>query len=218
MIKAVLFDLDGTLVNSLDDLADSVNYSLSKFGLPEHKTEEFKYFAGNGIAKMVERAIPADLRGTSVYKKVLDVFFKYYSVHFADNTKPYGGLKELVCDLKQMGIKIAVVTNKAQQIAENVVKTAYGDIFDIICGKQENAPLKPDPYGAISVMRELGVSNSECIFLGDSSIDMETGINCGALPVGVLWGYRTADELLKSGAKYIIGNPEELLGIISEIK
>ncbi len=218
MIKAVLFDLDGTLVNSLDDLANSVNYALSKFGLPEHKTEEFKYFAGNGIAKMVERAMPSDLRNTSGYEDVLKIFFEHYSIHFADNTNPYNGVKELVCRLKRTGMKIAVVTNKAQQMAEKVVKTAYGDIFDIIYGKQADTPLKPDPYGAFFVMDKLGVNSNECIFLGDSSVDMQTGVNCQAIPVGVLWGYRNQAELLENGAKYVIGKPEELFGIISEIK
>ena len=144
-------------------------------------------------------------------------FGALYTVHFADNTVAYGGVKELVSALKQSGIKIAVVTNKAQEMADKVVLSAYGDVFDIIFGKREGIPSKPDPAAAIAVMKELGVKPDECIFIGDSGVDVLTGVNSGAVPVGELWGYREEEELLNGGAKYIIKKPEELLGIIDEI-
>lgn len=217
MIKAVLFDLDGTLVNSLVDLANSVNFALDKFGFETHKTEEFKYFVGDGIPKMIERALPVGNRDKDTIEKVKKVFFESYSVHFADNTAPYDGVKELVLALKEMGMKVAVVTNKAQEMADKVVTSAYGDVFDCVFGKREGIPSKPDPTATITVMNKLCVKPDECIFIGDSGVDVLTGVNSGAVPVGELWGYREEDELLNGGAKYIIGKPEELLSIIDEI-
>lgn len=218
MIKAVLFDLDGTLVNSLVDLANSVNFALDKFGFETHKTEEFKYFVGDGIPKMIERALPVGNRDKDTIEKVKKVFFESYSVHFADNTAPYDGVKELVSALKEMGMKVAVVTNKAQEMADKVVTSAYGDVFDCVFGKREGLPAKPDPTAAIMTMKELGVKPQECIFIGDSGVDVLTGANSGALPVGELWGYREETELLKGGARYIIRKPAELLKIINDLQ
>ena len=217
MIKAVLFDLDGTLVNSLSDLANAVNFALGAFGFKPHETEEFKYFVGDGIPMMIKRALPENSRDFDTVEKVKKVFFEHYSVHFADNTLPYDGVKELISALKQREIKIAVVTNKAQEMADKVVFGAYGDVFDIVFGKREGIPSKPDPAAAITVMNDLGVKPEECIFIGDSGVDVLTGVNSGAVPVGELWGYREEEELLNGGAKYIIKKPEELLGIIDEI-
>ena len=217
MIKAVLFDLDGTLVNSLADLANSVNFALSSLGFKTHETEEFKYFVGDGIPKMIERALPEDKRDEINVQKVKDVFLKYYALHFADNTVPYDGIIELVSHLSKSGIKIAVVTNKAQEMADKVVFGAFGNVFDLVFGKREGIPAKPDPAAAIAVMKHLNVTPEECIFIGDSGVDVLTGANSKALPVGELWGYREEEELLKNGAKYIIKRPEELLEIINGI-
>ncbi len=211
MIKAVLFDLDGTLVDSITDLADSVNSALLRFNLPKREYAEFNAFVGNGIAKMVERAMPED---KSLFDDVLKTFYEIYAQHCADNTVAYGGMPQLVRTLSEKGIKKAVITNKTQEMAEKVVKSAYGGAFDIIFGKREGFPLKPEPDSAFAVMKELSVKPEECIFLGDSGVDIKTGINCGAVPVGVLWGYRTREEILKSGAGYVINKPCELLEII----
>ncbi|MBO4468588.1 MAG: HAD family hydrolase [Clostridia bacterium] len=216
MIKAVLFDLDGTLVNSLKDLADSVNFTLRQFGFAEHETEKYKMFVGDGIPKMLERALPPDC-DVNVFNKVKNVFFERYSVHFADTTVPYDGMPELITALKERGIKIAVVTNKAQNMADKVVKNAYGDVFDVISGKREGVPGKPDPTTTLMVMDELGVKPSECVFLGDSKNDVLAGFNSGAYPVGELWGFRDENELLSNNAKFIIKTPCELLKVIDEI-
>ena len=217
MIKAVLFDLDGTLVNSLTDLSVSVNYALEHFDFPIHKTEEYKYFAGDGIPKMIERALPQENRNQESVEKVKKVFLDYYSVHYADNTCAYSGMTELLNRLKKSGIKLAVVTNKAQEMADKVVKKTYGDLFDVIFGKREGIPAKPNPAAALIVMDMLGVKPRECIFLGDSANDVLTGFNSGAVAVGELWGFRDRAELSENHARFIINAPNELIEIIDKV-
>lgn len=217
MIKAVLFDLDGTLVNSLGDLASSTNYALSKFGFPARKTDEYKYFAGDGIPKMLERALPEGHKDKETVEKMLPYFFEHYSVHYADKSYAYEGVKELILSLKNMGIKVAVVTNKAQEMADIVISKFYGNLFDLILGKREGIPAKPDPAAAFMAMDILGVKPDECVFIGDSGMDVATGVNSGAYPVGELWGFRKRDELVLNGAASIIEKPEQLLNIIKEL-
>lgn len=216
MIKAVLFDLDGTLVKSLDDLANAVNFSLSKYGFPIHETEKYKIFAGDGIPKMIERALPPENRDAKTHKKVLQCFFERYAEHCSDTSVAYDGVKELVSALKEKGIKVAVVTNKEQSLAKKVVFDIYGDVFDIVCGTGEGIPKKPDPTSTLLVMQNLSVTPQECIFIGDSGVDVLTGRSSGAVSVGVLWGYREKQEFIDSNAEYIISAPYELLGIIKE--
>lgn len=216
MIKAVLFDLDGTLANSLKDLADAVNYALAIDGYPLREVEEFKMFVGDGIAKMIERALPDGYKDADTVSAVQKNFLKYYSVHYADNTSSYEGVDELLKALKQMGMIIAVVTNKAQEMADLVVNKLYGDIFEKVFGQRKGVPAKPDPTLTLIAMEELGVKPCECVFLGDSGMDVATAVNSGALPVGELWGFRGREELLENGAKYIIESPLELLDIIKE--
>ena len=217
MIKAVLFDLDGTLADSLVDLAASVNFALAQKGLPSHEVEEFKYFVGDGMPKMIERALPSEYRDEDTIKEVLGIFLPHYAIHYADNTYAYEGVPQLVDALKAKGFIVAVVTNKQQDMADKVVAKLYGDKFDLIFGKRDGIPAKPDPTAAIMAMEELGVTPQECVFMGDSGMDVATAVNSGAVPVGELWGFRLEDELLANGAKYIIKKPEELLEIIEEL-
>ena len=217
MIKAVLFDLDGTLANSLTDLANATNFAIGQFGFPARETDAYKYFAGDGMPKMIERALPTADNGGDTVSAILPVFMKRYSEHYCDNTKAYDGMPELIDSLKKRNIKIAVVTNKAQKMANKVVFKLYGDSFDLIIGKREGIPAKPDPTAALIAMRELSVKAHECVFVGDSEMDVKTGVNSGAYPVGVLWGFRLQDELLRGGARSIIKKPEELLEIIDSL-
>lgn len=217
MIKAVLFDLDGTLADSLIDLADGVNRALKAKGYPTHEVEAFKYFVGDGIPKMIERALPPEHRTSDEVNEIKDVFLPYYAVHYADNTYAYEGMPELVNTLKSQGFIVAVVTNKEQAMANEVVTSLYGDVFDLIFGKRDGIPAKPDPTAALMAMEELGVTPNECVFIGDSGMDVATAVNSGAVPVGELWGFRKENELLENGAKYIINKPEELLDIIEEL-
>ncbi len=212
--NAVFFDLDGTLVNSLIDLAVSVNHVLTKHGFPTHDVEKFKYFAGDGIAKMLERAAPPEIINDTLLEELKFEFLDFYSEHYADNTVAYEGMKELVYLLKQKGIKLAVVTNKAQDIAEIVVKKVYGDVFDYILGLRPDVPAKPDPTGIFMAMDELKVTPEECAFVGDTGMDVAAGVNAKAYPIGVLWGFREKDELQRFGAKAFAENSDELSSIL----
>lgn len=217
MIKAVLFDLDGTLLNTLDDLGDSTNYALGLYGLPSHSIEEYKYFVGNGMRKLIERAVPQGSSPQTV-DKVFDAFMEYYGKHYADKTAPYDGAVKMLNDVKSKGKIIAVITNKADSSAQQVVADYFGkDLFNLVFGQREGIPTKPDPTLTLMAMKELGVTPQECIFVGDSGMDVATGVNSGAYPVGVLWGFRKADELMENGAKRLISAPSELLGIIEEL-
>ena len=214
MIKAVLFDLDGTLVNSLEDLADSTNYALGKLGFPTHKTDEYNYFVGDGIPKLIERALPESARTGETEKKCLDIFMARYREHYHDKTYAYKNMPELVNFLRKQGVKTAVISNKAQEMAEKVVAKLFGDVFDTVAGKREGYPAKPNPKLTLQIMKKLGAEPSDCAFVGDSGMDMAVAVNAGALPIGVLWGFRTKAELIKNGAAYTAENPDELIEIL----
>lgn len=211
--KAVLFDLDGTLVNSLLDLADSVNHVLALNGFSIHPVESYKYFVGDGIPTMIRRAMPEN-EGEETHKKLIAEFLEYYAVHSLDKTAPYEGILALVEDLKKSGVKVAVVTNKAQEAANVVVTKLFGNLFDSIMGLRPDIPAKPDPTAALMVMEELGVKPFESAFVGDTSMDIAVGVNSGAYPVGVLYGFREKDELEAAGAKEFANNAQELRKIL----
>ena len=215
MIKAVLFDLDGTLVNSLSDLAASTNFALTKFGFSTHETEKYKYFVGDGMAKLIERALPEDKRDMETINTTLDIFMEHYRAHYVDKTDPYDGISELLDKLT--GVKKAVISNKAEEMATVVTKKLLGERFDIVCGKREGYPTKPDPTLTLEIIEKLGVAPNECIFVGDSGMDMAVAKNSGCVALGVLWGFRSEEELLLNGADYIAKKPAEILEIIKEI-
>ncbi len=218
MIKAVLFDLDGTLANTLNDLGNAVNYVLEKNNYPTHLLESYKLKVGGGMANLIHKSLPESERNEETEKKVLTEFLDYYSKHFADETCTYSGIDELLHTLKSMGMSLAVVTNKAQDMTDLVMKKLFSsDTFDYVIGKRDGIPTKPDPKPAFIAIDKLGVNSDECIFVGDSGVDMLTALNCGALPVGVLWGFRSADELKKSGSRFLLREPYELVKLIEAI-
>ncbi|MBQ8931293.1 MAG: HAD family hydrolase [Ruminiclostridium sp.] len=211
--KAVIFDLDGTLLNTLSDLADSANHVLSELSLPTHDYESYKYFVGNGIPKLIERCLPADRQ--ELHSKALSMFSEYYALHSKDKTAPYDDIKELLYSLSEKGLKLGVITNKAHDIAVKVVEEYFGrDIFGCIRGLDDSIKAKPDPSGALSVMKCLGVTPSDVLYIGDSGVDMQTAKNAGFTPLGVLWGFRKKDELIENGAEYIARKPLDILKFI----
>lgn len=217
MIKAVLFDLDGTLANSLSDLADSTNYALSEMGFPTHEREEYKYLVGDGIPKLIERALPVGEKTEENKKKCFDIFMERYKEHYHDKTVAYDGIPDMLSELKEGGLKIAVISNKAEEMAVKVVEKLFGGMFDVVAGKREGFPTKPDPALTLEVIRELGAKPQECVLVGDSGMDMAASVNAGATGIGVLWGFRLEDELLKNGARYIVKSPAEIPEIIRRL-
>ena len=217
MIKAVLFDLDGTLVNSLTDLADSTNFALEKLGYPTHETEKYKYFVGDGIPMLIKRALPEGERTKETQAQCLELFMSRYREHYFDKTDAYDGIKELLLGLKSEGFKIAVISNKAQEMAQKVVSKVFGDIFDSVAGKREGYKAKPDPALMLEIIGELGVTPESCVLVGDSGMDMAAAVNAKVTGIGVLWGFREKPELIRNGAKFIASRPSQILDIIKEI-
>lgn len=212
-VKAVLFDLDGTLNNTVTDLANAANYALKLHGFPERPVENYKMYAGSGTEVMIRRALPDDSK-EAVYSIIPD-YLKRYAAHSMDTTAPYDGITELIAELRRRGYKTAVVTNKPDSVAKQLIRDMYPGGFDAVVGQQDGLPTKPDPAMPNIAMKELGVSPDECVFVGDSGVDIQTGRNCGAYPVGVLWGFRSKEELLENGAKETISKPSELFDVLS---
>lgn len=211
--KAVIFDMDGTILNTLEDLKNATNYSLRQFGMPEHSLEEVRMFVGNGIRKLVERAVPA---GTSEEKiaQVFDVFLEYYEIHSADNTSPYPGILELVEKLKKSGIKTAVSTNKADVPAQELGREYFNGIFDLIVGQQDGLKVKPAPDSVNKILSILDIQKKDAIYIGDSDVDVQTAKNSGLDFIGVSWGFRGREFLEKNGAKNIVYNANEILYLV----
>lgn len=214
MIKAVIFDLDGTLLNTIDDLANSVNFMLKQSNFPTFSVDEFKYKVGNGMRKLIERSLPETYKTDEQIEKSLEVFMACYNKHKNDNTAPYENILDLLETLKQKGIKLAVATNKAHIAAKPLVENTFQGLFDEIAGQKENVPTKPNPQIVFSILEKLNVMPDECLFVGDSGVDMQTAKNASIKAVGVLWGFRKEDELLQNGADEIISSPLELLKLI----
>ncbi len=217
MYKAVIFDLDGTLVNSLDDLAVATNYSLQQHGLNTYPVEDYKYLIGDGMVKLIERAIPDDKLDADTFQSVFDCFMNYYRSHYLVHTRAYDGIFEAVNDLNAMGLKLAVVSNKADDMTNIIVKEFFGDIFTSVTGKREGYPTKPDPTLTLKIIDEMGVTPDECIFVGDSGMDCANAVNSGCYPLGVLWGFRKREELLLNGAKTIVSSPNEIVPFVKEM-
>lgn len=220
MIKAVLFDLDGTLSDSLASMALATNKALEQCGLPKIPVDSYRYHCGYGAKIMVERALieagDKELKYLDkAYEAYQDVFRKDCTFH----VKPYDGIPELIAGLKEQGIKIAVVSNKPHERTLDVVEKLFGlETFDVVKGMKEGEKGKPDPAGALEVAERFGVTPSECAFVGDTNVDMRTGTNAGMLRVGVLWGFRDRKELVENGADVLIGRPEELLEVIEKYR
>ena len=207
-MKAVLFDLDGTLTNTIDDIADSMNHALRLHNLPEHTVEEYKYMVGNGARKIAERAVGEH---QEFFQSVLQAYQKQYETHNAVKTRAYDGIPELLQKLMAKGIRICVLSNKPHADTLTVVSHYFPDVrFDAVQGQIESIPIKPDPAGALMLSTKLGIKPSDFAYLGDTSVDMECAHNAGMHPFGVLWGFRKADELLNSGAEALLSTPSEL--------
>ena len=215
-MKLIIFDLDGTLVDSLEDLADAANYAMKQFGYPTHPTEAFRYFVGNGIPKLIERCLPEGERSPERIEEVRQVFSQYYNVHFADKTRPYDGIPELIDKLKREGVKTAVASNKADDFTCCIIDSFFKGSFDMVRGSREGVPKKPAPDIVSHIMKELGADAEHTYFAGDSNVDMCTAKNAGVTSIGCLWGFRTKEELLEGGADFLAEKPIQIFDILFE--
>lgn len=217
MIKYIIFDLDGTLVNSIYDLADSVNYVLKQNGYAEHPLESYYYFVGNGTLKLIERALPEDKRTANEIERVHSQFAERYSQNYLNKTIPYKGINELLDELDKRGIKYSVASNKTDVFTQEIINGLFpNNRFDVIIGKREENPTKPDPKIIYDIMDGKNLTLDEILVVGDSGVDIETGHNACLKAVGCLWGFRDEKELKEVGADYIISKPMELFEIIDK--
>ena len=208
--QAYIFDLDGTLLYTLDDLSASVNHALRSNGMPERSKEEVRRFVGNGVRKLIERAVP-DGTSPDVSERVLNVFKAYYMEHSGYMTRPYDGIAEMLAQLKSQGKRIAVVSNKFDQATKELCHSYFGDLVEVAIGESESVARKPSPEGICEALRQLGVSASEAVYIGDSDVDIQTARNAAVPCISVLWGFRDRDFLLENGASELLENPLQLL-------
>ena len=215
--KAVLFDLDGTLLDTLTDLADATNHALRSLGFPEHPRESFRYFIGDGIEALMQRVLPKDRCNTTTKAKFASLFQREYERCWAATTHPYEGIPELLDTLTTLHFPMAILSNKPDKFTRLCVDQLLpGWQFVMVLGARLSLARKPDPIGALEIARRLGVAPNEVVYLGDTNTDMQTAVAAGMFPVGALWGFRTADELTASGAKVLVEKPLDLLQILDQ--
>ncbi|MBQ7714713.1 MAG: HAD-IA family hydrolase [Clostridia bacterium] len=216
MIKAAIFDLDGTLADTMDDLLTAMNGMLVELGFATRTRDELTRFINRGARYFVGRSLPdgsvPDFNDPLV-DRALVIYGRHYAKCCLDKTAPFKGVPEAIEEIKAAGIKVGVLSNKQDAFVKETVEKLYPGVFDTIRG-QLDLPEKPDPAPALAVAAELGAAPCECAFIGDSDIDMKTGVNSGMLPVGVTWGYRSEECLTEAGAKIIVRSPEELCGAL----
>jgi len=213
--RGVLFDLDGTLLDTLQDIADSVNEALSSLGLPEHEVEAYKNFVGEGRDMLTVRALPDHHRNAATVTRLIEHINEEYSKRYANNTLPYQGIPDLLDTLTIRNIKMAILSNKPHDSTEIIVSKLLSQWhFEAVIGTSSSVAKKPDPTAALHIAQQLVIDPAEFLYLGDSGVDMKTAIAINMYPVGVLWGFRSAEELLSSGAKALIEHPKDLLAFL----
>lgn len=212
-LRAVLFDFDGTLVDTLDDIADAMNHALVANSLSPHPTDAYRGLVGEGVRRLVERALPADRQ--DLHGPVLDELRVYYTDHMLDRSRPYAGVPELLDALTARGVPMGVLSNKPHQATAWMVERLLGDWeFARVFGESDEVPRKPDPAGALRIAREVGIDPADWLYLGDTLTDMRTASAAGMFPVGALWGFRNREELLEHGARALVERPAEVVGLL----
>ena len=211
--KLCIFDLDGTLINSLYDLADAMNYALRKNNFPTHDREKYRFMVGSGISVLADRAmVVPEGTDSDIKKSILSDFDEYYHLHNTDLTRPYNGIPELLKALQAKGIQCAVLSNKPDKFAAGIVNSLFpAGTFSAIWGKRDDYPRKPDPASVLAIISELNVTPDNCLYIGDSNVDIQTAKNANLRNVGVSWGFRPVSELLEAGADFIAEIPSDIL-------
>jgi phosphoglycolate phosphatase len=212
-IDTLIFDLDGTLIDSLEDLADSTNYALSEYGWPNHSIEDVRFFVGNGVRKLIERAVPADI-STSEFEECFSCFKKHYALHCLDKTHPYPGIVDMLSSLKYNGYRLGIVSNKFDSAVKDLNQHFFSKYIHVAIGEKQNIRRKPAPDTVLAAMHELYSDPGRTIYVGDSDVDIETAKNANLSCVSVNWGFRSTSFLEKNGATCIVSEPMELVELV----
>lgn len=214
-IRGVIFDLDGTLLDTLADIVDVANATLAHFGFPGHSADAYRYFVGDGLSTLIERIVPEQNRTQSQLKSCADVFLQRYAQGWDNQTKPYAGVMEMLEQLRQKGLQLAVLSNKPDAFTRICVQRYFADhLFSFVHGQREGIPKKPDPFGATEIAGLMKLSPHQMAYVGDTSTDMRTGKGAGMLTLGVLWGFRERQELEEARADRIISHPSEIVSYV----
>lgn len=212
--SAVVFDLDGTLLDSLADIADAANAVLFQMGYPVHTLDDYRQFVGEGVAVLFQRALPVDQRKGDVVAICVSGFQIAYGRNWNVRTRPYDGIVPLLDALAARRLKLAVLSNKPHEFTLACVNHYFASRFEVVFGQRDGVPRKPDPAGALEIAQRLGLAPAAFVYLGDSAVDMQTGRNAGMKPVGAAWGFRSVDELRSAGAAAVIAQPLDLLPLV----
>jgi len=213
MITTVIFDMDGTVLNTLDDLATSVNYVLTRYGMPVHCTEDYRRYFGNGIRYALECAVPKGTEETTI-DQMLPVFKEHYNAHCLDKTRPYDGIPELMKALRDRGFKLAIVSNKIDSAVKELNAKFFSAYVDVTIGEREGIRRKPAPDTVVQALKELKSSKLEAVYIGDSEVDLQTAANAGLPCISVLWGFREKDFLTEQGATVFANTPQEIYDLL----
>ena len=213
--RAALFDLDGTLLDTLEDISNAVNRVLAGKGFPTHELDVYRYFVGDGSAMLINRALPEEKRTDDVIRGCLKQFLEDYGRNLNIKTKPFEGIPEMLDALKDRGLKMAILSNKPHELTKQcATKLLSNWNFDVVIGQRNGVPPKPDPAGALEVADRLNIPPADFLYVGDSGVDMKTAVASGMFPVGVLWGFRSMGELKDNGSLALVDHPSEILSFL----
>lgn len=217
MKRLVIFDLDGTLLNTIEDLGEAANYALEKTGYPTHSIASYPYFVGNGVSKLLQRVLPEDARTEENVNALRKYFMEYYDVHNTDNTKPYPGITELLEQLQDDGVKLAVASNKYDSAVKRLIIHFFPQIkWSALEGQKEGVPVKPDPSIVFEILSKCPTKKSDVLYIGDSGVDMETARRACVTSCGVTWGFRPISELMAYHAENIANQPNEIYTLVQK--
>jgi len=213
--KAILFDLDGTLLDTLKDIGNAANRVLAGKGFPTHELDAYRYFVGDGTAMLINRALPEEKRNDDVIRACLTEFLEDYGRNWNVKTLPYEGIPEMLDALNHRGLKMAILSNKPHEFTKQcATKLLSNWNFDVVIGQRNGVPPKPDPAGALEVAKRLNIPPAGFLYIGDSGVDMKTAVASGMFPVGALWGFRSMEELKDNGSLALIDRPSEILSLL----
>lgn len=214
--RLLIFDLDGTLLDTIEDLANAVNHALRQFNFPEHPIDAYRFMIGNGINKLLERALPEAHRQADYISMMRHEFLRHYSLHADDCTRPYPGISELLSTLQKNGFMLGVASNKIHEATVELVQRFFSEIgFIQVLGQREGIPVKPAPDILLEIMATAGVGKTETRFIGDSGVDVTTALNASVPFIGVLWGFRPQSELAQAGATHFVEKPEDIVDALT---